>query len=625
MPEQIDRIKKLQNQIGAVEPQTNVQAPQSTVESLSGIMQAVSPSAFSPTRGFSPAEMKNIEKRIDAGLQDPKLKRALIEGGLGGLFAAPVPGARPLAMFIRMMLAGTGESVGSFISERFDPSSDPDQRAFKAFGRGFTTQAAGETIFGIGRSIFSRSDLEKGAEELVSTVSARGGVVTPGTISRSRTVDLLEGIAEASFLGGGTLKKTKRQAVDIVDAAIEEFVAKFTSKGGRLDVAELIQDTLANGIEAFKVQARSMYKTIDSLSPDVAVDIGKGTAVRKMAESVLKQSEEGLGSPAMAKIAKKILNNPETISFAEAQTLRSDLLSVIRQTGELVPGKAPAAAKRLIPVIDQAMNRAAIDLPRSVLRDWRNANNFWRRGSKVFNDRMVKAIARADPQAVFEQAVRAGRPNTIARVRDLIVTGGKRFRPKTKSGKDRSVIAAVPKSKEWTAVQGQFLQDLLLKSSTLEGGALSGKALRTNLKRFGDESLNQVFPVGNGADHIKSLARQLELVQGELGETTGRVFIQLKQAGMAGEVAGVVFGMTGSINPALAAGIFLAPATIAKLFTRADFTRAITFGMKNAPGTEASFNAGLQILTALAAEGALPRDPLTLPQEGEDYFPPSAQ
>jgi len=308
----------------------------------------------------------------------------------------------------------------------------------------------------------------------------------------------------------------------------------------------VIQDIVKGGITAFGAEARSLARVIDNLSPEKIVDY---TSVLNLAEKLLAQSEAGLGSA--ASLVKKVLKKGNRASFEDAQILRSELLSVGRTTGPGIfdPKAAATAAKRLSGVVDAAMERAARSLARKgtkgraaptnprVLRAWRDLNAFWKSGADEFNSSLMKTIVDSDPDVVFDTLIKAGKPSNIKRLRNIIVKTEVGFRPKTRTGKPASLIAAAGRSKRWEAIQGEFFRRALF-NSTDTSESLIGSKLVSELKKFGPAASRELFPVGIKLDEFREFAVALQTAQRGAQETTGRVFVQLKQAGAIGQMGG---------------------------------------------------------------------------------------
>lgn len=556
--------------------------------------------ATSIRRGFGPDFGGTRPRRKGISPSEKALGRGALEVTAGVSAAAPIPGGRPAAIFLRMLAAGVAEAGGSVAAESFDPSADPIAAAKRAAIRGVAGQGVGEVLTKIGSAVIRPSEsLIPGAKRTAGIIAKGGGRTLPGLISDNRTLDLMQGIADASFFGGATVKRIKQEAIGIVDRAVFDFVGKFRSLGGtKLDTSEVIQDIVKGGITAFGAEARSIARVIDKLSPEPIVSY---TGVKRLAEKLLKESEAGLGSASA--LVKKVIKKPDSVSFEEAQILRSELLSVGRTSGPGIfdPKAASVAARRLAGVVDATMEKAARGLgTKAALKSWRDLNAFWKAGSDEFNSSLMKTIVDSDPDVVFDTLIKAAKPSNIIRLRNIIVKTEVGFRPRTKSGKPMSLIAAAGRSKRWEAIQGEFFRRALFNSTdTAEN--LVGSKLVSELRKFGPAASRELFPVGTKLDEFREFAVALQTTQRGAQETTGRVFVQLKQAGAIGQIGGLFLGATGAIGMFPAAMIIIGPAMLGKLFANRAFAKAMTFGLK-APAGSAQMVRALSQAIAVASQ-----------------------
>jgi len=555
--------------------------------------------AKSIRRGFGPDFGGTRPSRKGISPSEKALGRGSLELTAGVLATLPVPQAKAGAGFLRMLLASFGEFSGSFGAETFDPTPDPLATAKGAAVRGVVGQGVGEVLTKIGSKLVRPSEsLIPGAKRTAEIIAKGGGRTLPGLISDNRTLDLMQGIADASFFGGATVKRIKQEAIGIVDRAVFDFVGKFRSLGGtKLDTSEVIQDIVKGGITAFGAEARSIARVIDNLSPDPIVNYG---AVLSLARKLLRESEAGLGSA--SSLVKKVIKKEGNVTFEDAQILRSELLSVGRTSGPGIfdPKAAATAAKRLAGVVDAAMEKAARGLgTKRVLKAWRDLNAFWKSGADEFNSSLMKTIVDSDPDVVFDTLIKAGKPSNIVRLRNIIVKTEVGFRPKTRTGKPASLIAAAGRSKRWEAIQGEFFRRALSKAT--KDNVLLGNKLVDAIDGFGPAASRELFPVGIKLDDFREFAIALRTSQRAAQETTGRVFVQLKQAGAIGQFGGLILGATGAIGMFPAAMIIIGPAMLGKLFANKTFAKAMTFGLK-APAGSAQMVRALSQAIAVASQ-----------------------
>ncbi len=545
-------------------------------------------SGGSPPIGFDDILQKISD--VGAFFTTPEGKRVLVEAG-GGLalgLAAPEVGIPKLLsqlgvtlsvtarnLLSRMIGAAGGEAIGSVVSETFDPSESPAQSAAAAAALGATGEGVAAGVFKAGQKALApfKSKLEPGATEAIESVTKRGGIVTPGTALDSRTIDLLENVAEASLFGGGRLQVTKGGARDIAQDIVEDFAGKFRGAGTKEDIGQVVQELIEEGSDAFRAAGRGLFRKVDEVASGLQVDM---RATKELAQRVLDKSEGGLGSPGIRRITRTILQKDDSVPFEVAQELRSDLIAIARQGTELVPAKAQGAGKILSKSVDDQMVSAAKASNREeVIAAFREANAFWKQGKATFNSSFIKALARKSPEAVFDAGIKAGRPGTIRTLRETINSPD-----------------------AWKNIQGQFIDDLLRKSADVSGVVNGGQALRA-LKRFGDDALRELFPEGE-TKRFAQVLKTLSLTESPASaEGTGRMLIQLTQGGALLNL------VSGGPLRGTSTAIILGPPTLARIFTNPTMVKLLTVGLKAPAGSEAVIRASAQLGAALQKEGLL--------------------
>lgn len=546
----------------------------------------------------------DVDDLIDAGIispenikgrtlgeisKDPEIQReAAIIGGLmiGSAVAPEVTAPIALSRYPRifnaiskMIGAGVGAGTGSLVSEVRDPTEDPLKTAGVTAAAGALGEGAGRALIGAGEKVLApfKEKLVEGAKNAVDAITKRGGIVTPGKASESRIIDTAEGISEASILGGGRIKGAADEAVDIARNIADDFVEGFSRQATREDTSLLVQDAIQDGALAFKEAGGKLYAKVDSLAAGATVNISK---VKETARGILAQSEKGLGSPDVRRIVKSIEGKGDVVSFSDAQALRSDLLGVSRLKEKgLVAGKGESAAKRLANKVNGSMNVAARDLTPDALNAWRNANRFWKSGSKVFGDRVIKSLAIRSPDGLFESAFKHNNPATI-----------------------RKIKGVVSNKEAWTEIRGQFVRDAFEKSSN-ELGELSGKRLLKYLKKWENGgSLKEVLSVEQ-AKNIKQIARTLQIVESSASnEKIGSIAIQLLQVGAAGAL--FEYNERSASGGAQAAAIIFGPAVMARALTNKSFSKWLTIGFKAPAGSKQATMAASRVSAILLNEGA---------------------
>ena len=542
-------------------------------------------------------------EELERGKGAKTVGRLALEAGSGVALAAAGPYLAGPALAVKLGRYGQtalrgigafiGEASGSLEAEFFDPSEHPIRRAF---GTGLAG-LFGEAVIGAKgvKALRGGTELEEGAEEAIEAIAKRGGVLLPGRASKHRGIDILETISEKSFTGGKAVGETLKESQRIARDLFDEFVDDFRRLGNREDIGELAQNVILDRGDAAKAMGKRMFGALDEVIDPSVKEVVNYQPLHKLAKEVLKENAAGLGDPKVSRLARRILTKPKfSVSFKEAQALRSDLLGIGRSGSDFIAGKGQAAGKRFAHVLDEEMEVAAKRL--GVHGQWRGANKFWREDvHETFGSGIIKSLMKKEPEAVFQSIIRNQRPGTVRKVRELI--------------KDDEV---------WGAVQGQFLVDAAAKHAD-STGMINAKALTREFKKLGDDTLKEIFPEAADRVALKRVIRTMELTQKEIGEgIPGGMFIQLAQAGAMIKVG---LAMTGGGTAGLGAAgvIVIGPALFAKLLTNPRTARWLTTGIKAKPGTEAAVRAFGQITALLAKEGIFteqqaeaPRGPQTL-------------
>lgn len=325
-----------------------------------------------------------------------------------------------------------------------------------------------------------------------------------------------------------------------------------------------------------------------------------------------------------------------TITFAEAQKLRSDMLRAARARGNSnFPGQLEGTAKRVSGQLDKDIEALGTSLAGSSLdayQYFRLANQFWKDGAEAFSSEAMKAIANARPDDLFKMLMREDSPQQVALFRKITLGGvgtGEDTAVQIRKSAQRTLRdpAASQIAKDiaqsrldglaagqeaWEKFQGQFLLRVLEGSDEAYGLAteaargtrtLVGSQAIDRLRAYGEPMLREIFPTQGGRRQFERFLRAVEMPQLGTGFGAGRIAIQLQQAAAVGGLALTLW--SGSPEGALGgAAILLAPAALGRLVTSDRFINALFRARKARLGTEAHRRAWIQVATIASAEGA---------------------
>jgi hypothetical protein len=240
------------------------------------------------------------------------------------------------------------------------------------------------------------------------------------------------------------------------------------------------------------------------------------------------------------------------------------------------------------------------------------ANDYYRKGAEKFNSRVMKRLTDADPEQVYTELVgnQALRPSRIEMAREMI----------TKSPETGKVTEEGQQL--WRNIQGRYLMDLISKASedsaeeAVSGaqkvGEINGKSLVKRFNNADPEAMRALF--GENLNDVKSSLNTLRRAQAAASsDKTGRMFIQLTQAGAAADLAGMLPGLGGYLPNAGSFTIILGPPALASLVGSKTGAKWLSTGLKAPPGSRQASRATAQVLGQLQKEG-------TLSERGERFL-----
>jgi len=498
-----------------------------------------------------------------------------------------------------------GETLGAKVSESFDPSP-PGEANIRALGTGAVGAAAEFlTVPAAAARLFERLrrggfGLEPEARQAVVEILQAGGKVSPGLFSTARWIDIVEEVSSGSLLGGGSVLLARESGADIQQAIARRFVQAFGTVGGREAVEDLVREAFGRGVDIFRLAGKKMYQEVDRLTQGATVDITdlvKGLTVaseefgnqgaRKLLREVRKFVKPGksatqVGTGIFDEAGNEILKDvaavaPDNrVSFAVAADIRSKLLSIGRVDGELIAGETARIGKRFSKLVDRAMDKTARGLKGKAHEAWREASRFWKRGSKVWNSRLIKALSKDEPRALLP-ALRNNTRN-IKKLRGELTEA------------------------EFENVKGLMISDIATRASD-ESGQIVGRRM---LKQMQNQQEGLVEMLGfKGYRNMQKLFTRLELTQAKTAAegVPGRMMIQLKQAGAVSQVGGVVIGTTTGIG-AFPLFLVIGPEIAAKVMGKDAFVDWALLGLKPKAPPETILRAFTQMSALAVKEGA---------------------
>jgi len=400
----------------------------------------------------------------------------------------------------------------------------------------------------------------------------------PAEATQNRTLDILENIAEGSLIGGKKIADYKTIVrPEAISNMMDDLVNQFGQRAEPDLVGEAFTMAVEKSLKPSRLAATTLYNTVDDMTKNIGIPT---QSLKKFAQPLAERAKE-IGSieakNAGDDLVQAIMELPETISYGSMKELRSRLISKIDEFS-IINKKAPAIgkAKQLVSLSDNAIENTLKTENPEALGLWRQANKLYREGSEQFDNEFIRRL--------IKQSVDKGNPEVI---------GKQIFKPAAISN-IRKAKGAVDEG-TWKQLQGWYLQDVIKKSTTVEG-EIVGKTFLDQLTGktgMGKQALSEIF----NPTELKSIldvATTLEITTKKQAEGIGRMWIQLTQAG-------AVVGLADERTRPYSVALLGAPAVLARLFTNPIAAKWLIQGAK-LPASSPQAAAILTKLSGLAVE-----------------------
>ena len=469
------------------------------------------------------------------------LKEEIPEYGgaiIGGILGAPggIPGA--------VIGAGLGGAAGKAyqqIGKQLAGEEAPETslEAAKEIGIAGGKQAAyelgGRAVVGIAGKILApfkksiiaeteiaRKTLEKYMPKEISPfrfISKLRGEKVPALLpteaTENRVLDILGNIAEGSLIGGEKIADYKTIIrPKAINNMVDDLVNMFGQRAEPDLVGEAFTMAVEKSLKPSRLAATTLYNTVDDMTKGIMIPT---KSLKTFAQPLAERAEE-IGSieakNAGDDLVKAVMELPETISYGTAKELRSRLISKIDEFN-IINKKAPAIgkAKYFISLSDNAIENTLKTENPEALALWRQANKLYREGSEQFDNEFIRRLVK--------QSVDKGNPEVIAK--QIFKPGAISNIKKAKAAVDDGT---------WKELKSWYVQDILKKSTSQEG-EITGKAFVNQLTGktgMGEKALTEIFKPTE-LQALKNVATVLQIVSKKQTEGTGRMWIQLTQAG----------------------------------------------------------------------------------------------
>lgn len=591
------------------EPSSDVELQKIANQHLSDIMHQ-QPSFL----GLTPAEKPTWKTFKSLGKAAVDVAPEMLGATTGGLLTGgSIPGVVGGAMVGRA-LKETGEHVASQMGPLPEPPKPIGERVKNvgiAGGAALLGEGAGRLAIKGANRLISPGGKEAvpgaiaaaartepfmdqaGVGRISMFFGKRKQALTPGQISESNVLDIMENATRSSLIGRRHMVLNDISSKKAMQNMTDDFVSKFGTRASPEEVGHLFLDTLQNNDKAYFAAARELYRKVDDLTQAPVVSVGVSEigvpeivptqSLKDFAKGVVKRRGQGLksiNSPTGGEIINDVLQLPDRISFAEAQFIRSQLIKASAPITESNREVVKGISKELSKLLDNSMEQAAKDLSPEAVEAWRAANAFWKQGKATYRKAIIQSMMKKE--------------DTAEKVVDMI------FKP----GASSTIKAAksVVDEATWSKMQRAYLTSIIKNASV--DGELKASHITAQLHKMGEPALREIFSGGktSGLKAIRDLDEVAKLMQDKPTKLSGGLLIQFIQAGamiQLGEAA--LLGFSTSVSP-LSAGVLVAPPLFARMLTNPITARWLVNGMKLSPGSEEMYRAAGRISSQLVKE-----------------------
>jgi hypothetical protein len=473
-------------------------------------------------------------------------------------------------------------------------------------------------------------------EEVRALDFAREGVkgLTPGIKTSTRSLEILENIAQKSLIGGGDITRRYEAVREIGNLLASDYITNLQRVAGPDTMGEIFFKSLAGAEDTFKSARAGAFAAVDDAMAaaglknfgivpfgKLTMGVKRGEKLAQMAKAQTQTAEslddfllefEGLGdfqkttsfirNDVLGFFGGKAAQQGGSLTLKQAENLRIALNNQIGRLNKQGRGKEvgilTAVRNRiddeldLVSKLDDKTFEAAYKVkpPKDALLKLQNAIKFSALGAEKFNKYQIKQILSKglDTTAgtvddIFQTVVRGGsKPESVKKILTNLDELTKTIDPLTK----RPLMTTQQVTQMKDSLKGQLMMNIYNKALKPTGSQYGGKfvdasSFSNSLDEY-EPIITQLFK-GKELDELIALDNQLKFAYGELsrlGGLPGGVFIQLKQAGAATQMlqlgAGgfVAGGLLGPLDAPTVA-ILLGPAALAKVLLKPKINKGL--------------------------------------------------
>jgi hypothetical protein len=541
-------------------------------------------------------------------------------GGIAGAFTGGVPGAAIGSVLGEAASMAVETATGAPPSRRELITRPLTAGALSAV----TDLGVSKVAIPVGRRVlapFAHKVTDMGR----AAMDALGGHVTPGQVTDSRFLNLLDNIMEGSLFGGGQYRQFVKQQGRALDQMIDRLPEAVGAPGRETveQVGKSWQTLQGAARESQRQIASQLYARVDEVA---AATTGSGVSLAPVVEIAERQMQDapemaralagkaGRLPPTIQRTGTEVIESSDEAAAAGLREMATTDPTMLRAIAGAGPGESPDQVLLLAfqragiepssvqarqvtftqahrikselgrikaegkgkPIaylagqyetaLDDAMTQAAGGADTPLRQTYDAATKEWRTLKETFDRGLLAKVAKQRPHLVVNQLIQPHAIDDIVKAKNAVGADG------------------------WNQVKGAFLQKLLAGRGD---STVTGAELMNRLGKYGPETVEAVF--GQQAADIWKIGRILATVQ-KAREGTGGVWIQLTQAGAAG---GLLLGSA----PGKALTVLLTPVMMSRVLLSAPARRWLTIGMRAPAGSKEAVQASAQLLAFLGREG----------------------
>ena len=335
----------------------------------------------------------------------------------------------------------------------------------------------------------------------------------------------MESILESSFFGATPIKQFKyaqEKAIEDYGATLSKEVWQTVDKLPPSEIGLRFRTAYDTAYKSFNSQAVKLYNQVDEMAvmSNSQVDM---VPLKRWANGVRAERVSDIGSTQTGNtLLEKILSLPDSVSFKQAQNIRTGLR--LEKQGFEAKDIARGLATKGEQLTNNAMDVAANNLPPGGRELWRRTNEFYKKGVETLDNEFIyklATIAKEQPELVGKQLFQNGEITQIRQVKEVLM-------PSPDNPISKYVM---PDQKTWQNMKAGYLENVFAKATDPQTNAMSASKLTNAFSErgMGTETLKEIF-TPKELNIIKPYITALSAIGKKPAQASGSLLIQLMQA-----------------------------------------------------------------------------------------------